>query len=137
MECDARALVAGSSEADVVALDEPVSFWGGFDAESGRLIDRHHPQLGTSLSGRTLVMPAGRGSSSSSSVFAEAVRAGTAPSAVVLGAPDPIIALGAVIARELYGRAVPVVVVGESDYAAVASARRVRIEESGRLTILG
>jgi hypothetical protein len=55
-------------------------------------------------------MPAGRGSSSSSYVLAEAIRAGTAPAAIVLGEPDPIVALGAIVAAELYGVDVPVVV---------------------------
>lgn len=55
-------------------------------------------------------MPSGRGSSSSSSVLAEGIRAGTAPMAIVLLEPDPILALGAIVARELYGRTIPVVV---------------------------
>jgi uncharacterized protein len=54
-------------------------------------------------------MPSGRGSSSSSSVLAEAIRAGTAPIAIVLFEPDPILALGAIVARELYGRTIPIV----------------------------
>jgi predicted aconitase with swiveling domain len=66
--------------------------------------------VGSSLAGRVLVMPSGRGSSSSSYVLAEAIRAGTAPVAVVLGAADAIVALGAIVAAELYGIAVPVVV---------------------------
>ena len=48
------------------------------------LIDTHHPQRGASVTGRILVMPSGRGSSSSSYVLAEAIRAGTAPAAIVL-----------------------------------------------------
>jgi predicted aconitase with swiveling domain len=55
-------------------------------------------------------MPSGRGSSSSSYVFAEAIRAGIAPAAVVLGEADAIVALGAIVAAELYGIEVPVVV---------------------------
>jgi predicted aconitase with swiveling domain len=43
-------------------------------------------------------------------VLAEAIRAGTAPVAIVLSEPDPILALGAIVARELYGRAIPIVV---------------------------
>ena len=91
-------------------LDEPLSFWGGFDPATGLLVDTHHPQVGAALGGCVLVMPAGRGSSSSSYVLAEAVRAGTAPAAVVLGEPDPIVALGAIVAEELYGVGLPVVV---------------------------
>ena len=62
------------------------------------------------LAGVVLSMPSGRGSSSSSYVFAEAIRAGTAPVAVVLGEADAIVALGAIVAAELYGIEVPVVV---------------------------
>jgi predicted aconitase with swiveling domain len=91
-------------------LDEPLSFWGGLDPVTGRLIDAHHPQLGATLADRVLAMPSGRGSSSSSYVFAEAIRAGTAPVAVVLAEPDPILALGAIVASELYGVDVPIVV---------------------------
>jgi predicted aconitase with swiveling domain len=62
-----------------------------------------------------LVMPGGRGSSSSSSVLAESIRAGTAPKAIVLVEPDPIIALGAIVARELYGASIPIVVLEMND----------------------
>jgi len=91
-------------------LDEPLSFWGGVDPATGDIIDVHHPQCDANVAGCVLVMPSGRGSSSSSSVLAEAIRAGTAPAAIVLGEPDPILALGAIVARELYGRTIPVVV---------------------------
>lgn len=105
-----RTLVPGDAEGEALVLEEPLSFWGGLDPATGRLIDAHHPQLGELVTGRVLVMPSGRGSSSSSSVLAEAIRAGTAPAAIVLFEPDPIVALGAIVARELYGTAVPVVV---------------------------
>jgi predicted aconitase with swiveling domain len=109
-------------------LDEPLSLWGGMDPVTGRVIDRRHPQAGQDVAGRVLMMPSGRGSSSSSSVLAEAVRAGTAPAAVVLLEPDPIVALGAVVAAELYGRRVPVVVVDEGTYRAIRSGDEVVVE---------
>ena len=80
------------------------------DPATGELIDAHHPQRGANLAGRIVVMPSGRGSSSSASVLAEAVRAGTAPAAILLGDPDLILAIGAAVAEELYGHRVPVVV---------------------------
>lgn len=107
---ESRTLVAGNGRGPVLVLDEPLSFWGGVDPASGDVIDVRHPQRGANVSGRVLVMPSGRGSSSSSSVLAESIRAGTAPAAIVLTEPDPILALGAIVARELYGRAMPVVV---------------------------
>jgi uncharacterized protein len=58
-----------------------------------------------------LVMPRARGSSSSSSVLAEAIRLRTAPAAIVLGAQDPILPVGAIVADLLYEIAIPIVVV--------------------------
>jgi len=123
---EARTLVAGTAEGETLVLDEPLSFWGGVDPATGAIIDVHHPQRGANVAGRVLVMPSGRGSSSSSSVLAEAIRAGTAPAAIVLREPDPIVALGAIVARELYGRSVPVVVA--RDLPRVESGTRLRVE---------
>ncbi len=105
-----RTLVPGYVRGDALILREPLSFWGGFDPETGTVIDTHHQQLGVRLTGLVVCMPWGRGSSSSSSVLAEAIRLRTAPAAIVLVEPDPVIALGAIVAEELYGRSVPIVV---------------------------
>lgn len=102
-------LTRGTAEGQILVLDAALSFWGGMDPASGTVIDRHHPQCGTCLTGKVVVMPSGRGSSSSSSVLAEALRAGTAPAAIVLSEPDGIIAIGAIVASELYGIECPVV----------------------------
>jgi len=107
---DARTLVPGTAEGRALVLDEPLSFWGGVDPETGDITDVRHPQHGANLTGRILVMHSGRGSSSSSSVLAESIRSGTAPAAIVLGEADPILALGAIVARELYGKVTPLVV---------------------------
>ena len=72
-------LVPGTAEGEVFVLAEPLSFWGGLDATTGEIIDRWHPQSGAILTGRMLLMESGRGSSSGSSVLAEAIRAGTGP----------------------------------------------------------
>jgi uncharacterized protein len=116
---EGRTLVAGHASGRALVLDEPLSFWGGLDPATGSLIDTHHPQQGASVTGRVLVMPSGRGSSSSSYVLAEAIRAGTAPAAIVLREPDGIVALGSIVARELYGAPVPVVVLEGDGYEAV------------------
>jgi uncharacterized protein len=125
---DVRVLAPGMAAGPVLVLDEPLSFWGGADPETGAIIDTHHPQLGESFAGRVLVMPGGRGSSSSSTVFAESIRNGVGPAAIVLGHADPILALGAFVADELYGRRVPVVVVTPTMWTRCASASGIRIE---------
>jgi uncharacterized protein len=118
-----------------LVLDEGLSLWGGMDPATGELIDGHHPQRGASLTGRIVVMPSGRGSSSSASVLAEAVRAGTAPAAIILGEPDLILAIGSAVAEELYGVTLPVVVVGPAVRAAIVDGAAVRIGPDGDVQV--
>ena len=114
-----------------LVLHEPLSLWGGMDPATGEVIDARHPQRGASLTGRIVVMTSGRGSSSSASVLAEAVRAGTAPAAIVLGEPDLILSIGSAVAEELYGVIVPVVVLTSAALAAIADGLDVRIGVDG------
>jgi predicted aconitase with swiveling domain len=102
-------VVEGPAQGEVLRLDRPLSFWGGVDARTGRVVDVHHPQHGAVVTDRVLVMPHGSGSSSSSSVLLECVRLGTAPAALVMSAVDPILPVGAAVAHELYGRGPAVV----------------------------
>lgn len=105
-----RRYTAGTVEGTALVLREPLSFWGGIDPATGRIIDRTHPDLGACVSGTILVMPGGRGSSSSSSILAEALRRGTAPAGIVLATPDPILTVGALVAESLYKMRCPIVV---------------------------
>jgi len=116
--------------ARALRLDEPLSLWGGMDAASGRIIDAHHPQRGVSLARRIVVMRSGRGSSSSASVLAEAVRAGTAPAAFVLGEPDLILEIGSVVAEELYGVRVPVVVRSPEELAQIVDGDELALDST-------
>ncbi len=111
-----RALLPGTATGEVLVLSEPLSMWGGLDAATGAVIDRRHPQAGMILTGRVVVMTSGRGSSSSSSVLAEAIRAGTAPAAIVLREADDILLLGALVAEVLYGKVCPVLVADGVEY---------------------
>jgi uncharacterized protein len=115
-----RVLVPGAASGPALVLDEPLSLWGGLDPETGRIVEANHPQLGASITGRILAMPSGRGSSSSATVLAEALRLGTGPAGIVLAEPDEIIAIGALVAAELYSVGVPVVVVVAEELALVA-----------------
>ncbi len=105
-----QVLVDGVGTGEVLALDAPLSFWGGVSIESGRIVDPSHPQSGVSVAGKVLVLPHGRGSSSSSSVLAEMIRIGTAPAGIVLDEPDSILVIGALVADRLYGTRCPIVV---------------------------
>lgn len=100
----------GEAEGFALVLSEPLSFWGGVDVDSGEIIDRSHPEAGANVAGKILVMPSGRGSSSSASVLAEAIHSGTAPAGILLQRPDPILVAGAIVAEFLYGTRLPLAI---------------------------
>lgn len=131
---EGRTLSRGRGGGRALVLRAPLSFWGG--TEEGRIVDAHHPQVGEEVAERVLVLPSGRGSSSSSSVLAEAIRAGTAPVAILLLRPDPIIALGAVVADELYGRAIPVGVLPADAYERLRSGMHLVVEADDERTVV-
>jgi predicted aconitase with swiveling domain len=135
---EGRMLVEGSAEGLALVLDEPLSLWGGLDPATGRIVEIGHPQRGADVGGRILVMPSGRGSSSSATVLAEAIRLGTGPAGVVLREPDGILAVGSLVAAALYGRAVPLVVASADVYGSIANGALVRVGASeGAIEIVG
>lgn len=123
------ALADGTVSGKAVVLDEPLSFWGGMDLSTGTVVDQRHPQAGVGLGGKILVMPSGRGSSSSSSVLAEAIRTSVAPRGIILRHPDEIVALGAMVAAELYAIMTPVVTLDDG-YDDLRSGDTIQIEAS-------
>ena len=128
-------LVQGKGCGRALILSEPLSLWGGLDPQSGEIIDRRHASSGAVVTGRVLVMPGGRGSSSASSILLEAVRAGTAPAAIIMSEPDAILALGAAVAREMYGESPPILVLDTKDYAQLREGQLISVSEDGTIIV--
>jgi uncharacterized protein len=103
-------LFEGVAEGEVLRLGAPLSFWGGVSPESGLIVAPRHPQFGQSVAGRVLVLAEPIGSSSSSAVLLELIRAGLAPAAIVLGRADAILVVACLVAREMGWAAPPVLV---------------------------
>ena len=118
---DGRILVEGRASGPALVLDEALSLWGGLDPATGEIIVASHPQRGSVVTGTILVMPSGRGSSSSATVLAESIRAGMGPAGIVLGEPDDIIVIGALVAEELYGIHVPVLVADPGAFGSIVN----------------
>jgi uncharacterized protein len=114
--------------APLISLAEPLSFWGGFDAATGTVTDRRHPDLGRCLTGTIVRTTAARGSSSGSSVLAEAIRRGTAPAGFIVRERCAILLLAALVASELYGRPCVIVQLNKTDYDALEGDARVTLE---------
>ncbi len=123
-------IVAGRAEAPVLVLSEGLSFWGGVDPASGRIIDTHHPQHGESLAGRVVMMPTSRGSCTGSGVLLELALNGHAPAALVFRDSEDILTLGALIASRMFGQSLPVLRLDAVGYDAVSRQGRVGIEET-------
>lgn len=131
-----RALVPGTVEADSLCSEEPLSFWGGYDHTTGEIIDHRHPLRGAAAAGKILVLPLTRGSSTTTAVFLEAVRRGTAPAGIVTDGIDRFLTLASVVADEMYGKPVPVVAVGRDDFRRLLGSRRLRIDADGTVHVL-
>ncbi len=109
-ELKLKILVEGEASGRLIFSNEPLSFWGGYDSETGEVIDRRHPLSGQILVGKILILPGSRGSSTGSGVLLEAIRRQTAPAAILTAEPDHILSLAAILAQELYVRSFPVAV---------------------------
>lgn len=130
----AQVLTAAEAEGPVLALDEPLSFWGAFEPRTGVIIDVHHPQRGACVKGTILVMTETRGSGSAPGAIAEAIRLGTAPAAIILAMPDINLAIGAEVAAVLYGRPCAILAVTPHELTELRTATRLRITAEGAIT---
>ena len=118
-----------------MVLDEPLSFWGGFDPATGTVIDQAHPQAGESITAKIVAMASSRGSAGSPGALAESLRLGTGPAAIVLGQADINVAVAALVVEELYQRSCPVVEIPPASLRVLESGGRVSIDENGTVTV--
>jgi len=130
-----RVVVAGSAEGAALISKEPLSLWGGLCPRTGEIIDRRHERSGAIVTGRVFVFPQGRGSSTSSAVLLESIKTGVAPAAIINLKVDPILALGSIVADELYHRAIPIMVLGEKDFFVIREDDHLKIEPDGKVLV--
>lgn len=132
-----RVIVPGRAAGPVLWSDEPLSFWGGYDQATGEIIDRRHPLSGRNAAGQVLVIPASRGSSTTSAVLLESALSGQAPAAIVTAGPDRFLALASIVAEEMFGKPVPMVAVSEADFRALAAVGRAELPGDGTVRFQG
>jgi predicted aconitase/predicted aconitase with swiveling domain len=127
MTARGRFLITGSARGEVLFSHTGLSFWGGVDGASGDIIDHHHPLHGCSLAGKALAIPSGRGSCTGSSVLLELILNGHGPAALLLSEADDILALGVLVARQLFARDLPVIALDQDTFGKLAGCLRVDI----------
>ncbi len=128
-------LVAGEARGEALVSNEPLSFWGGYDQQTGEIIDRRHPLSGQIAAGRVLVLPSSRGSSTTTAVLLESIRTGKAPRAIVTNGSDHFFALASIVADEMYGKPIPIVALGADDFTTLRSGQWLQINRDGTLTV--
>lgn len=130
-----QTLVAGEARGELLVADQPLSFWGGYDQESGEIIDRRHPLSGQIAKGKVLALPGSRGSSTTTAVMLESVRAGSAPAALLVTQRELFFSLASVVADEMYGHVVPVVQLASEEFNKLQSGWNAVVHEDGRVQI--
>lgn len=126
----ARSILSGTASGPIIAAGEALSFWGGVDPATGRVIDVHHPLHGVTITGGILMMPSSRGSCTGSGVLLDLALTGRAPAALVFSEAEDVLTLGALIAAEMFGKSLPVLRLSHEAYDALCRAKTATISDT-------
>ena len=130
-----RVLVAGEASGESLVSPEPLSFWGGYDSDNGEIIDRRHPLSGQIASGRILVLPFTKGSSTTTAVLLESVKNGTAPAGIITSRVDSFLSLASIVAEEMYQKPIPIVAVSLPEFSRFKSGQKIEMSSDGAILI--
>ena len=126
-----RVVVNGRCSGLAIVCGEPLSFWGGYDPGTGTIIDQRLSIRGMVAAGRILAVPATRGSSTTTAILLESIRAGTAPRGIITIGVDSFLALADVISEQLYGKAIPITAVTDEEFSTLKTGDTICLEEGG------
>jgi len=132
----AKLLVAGTASGEALISSEPLSFWGGYDHRDGSIIDRRHPLNGQIAAGKILGIPFTRGSSTTTAVLVESVKANTAPAAIICNRIEAFLSLAAIVADELYGKTIPIIFTEPEEFDTLKTGQRIAIRGDGSILVV-
>jgi len=92
-----RGVSKGKVSADALVSNQPISFWGGVDPNTGLIIDKKHILYNQNVTGKIMFFPVSKGSAGSSYQLLKMVENGTAPVGIVNLRADPVLVTGAII----------------------------------------
>ena len=92
-----RSIADGRGEGEVLRSDEPISFYGAVDTDTGEFIEEGHALTGKNIAGKVLVFPKGKGSTVGSYVLYGLAQNDVAPAAIVNEHTETIVATGAIL----------------------------------------
>ena len=94
-----RKIAKGKASGELLVSNEPISFLGGVDPETGEVIDINHELKGQIIKDKVLFIPGGKGSTVGSYVIFQMMKNNTAPKAIICLKAEPIIATGAIMSN--------------------------------------
>ncbi len=97
MILNGRKISTGTASGEALVTSMGISFFGGVDPETGRVVEKGHELDGQSIAGRVLVFPTGKGSTVGSYTLYRLKKAGLAPAAIVNAEAETITAVGCII----------------------------------------
>ena len=126
-----RGLVAGDVRGSALLSKKAFTFAHGVDPSTGVVTDVRSDIRGANVKGKVLFYPFGKGSTTASSWFLEAVRLGNYPSAIVTEGVDLSAVIGSVMAKLIFGKEIPVVCgVSREEYSGITAGALVRVSSS-------
>lgn len=94
---EGRSITDGRATGEVLRSDEPISFYGAVDPETGDFHEEGHQLEGENVADRVLVFPRGKGSTVGSYVVYGLANNGVAPAAIVNEETETIVATGTIL----------------------------------------
>ena len=92
-----RKISPGSAAGGALVTSMGISFYGGVDPDTGRVVEKGHALEGQSIGGKVLVFPTGKGSTVGSYTLYRLKKAGNAPAAIINVESETITAVGCII----------------------------------------
>jgi len=99
MKLKGRRIYKGVAEGEAIVTKDGISFYGGIDPDTGKVVEVGHELEGQSITGKILVFPMGKGSTVGSYTLYRMKKNNTAPAAIVNKQIDTIIAVGCIISE--------------------------------------
>jgi hypothetical protein len=99
MKLRGRKIYKGIAEGEAIVTKEGISFYGGVDPDTGKVVEVGHELEGQSIAGKILVFPTGKGSTVGSYTLYRMKKNNMAPAAIVNKNIDTIIAVGCIISE--------------------------------------
>ncbi len=99
MKLKGRKIYKGIADGEAIVTKDGISFYGGVDPDTGKVVEVGHELEGQSITGKILVFPTGKGSTVGSYTLYRMKKNNTAPAAIVNQQTDTIIAVGCIISE--------------------------------------